>query len=67
MDDKDKPVVEFFYADPVDEHGKVIGTAWMGPLKTPWGEVTGVKVPHDEIVLDPETTIRVRAKDFPDR
>jgi hypothetical protein len=59
----DEPMCEAFYADPVDDDGNVIGTAWMGPLKTPWGEITPTKVPHDEIVLDLENTIRAKLED----
>lgn len=57
----EKPKVEVFYADPVDENGNVIGHVGEFTVTTPWGSVEPVKVPHDEIVLDPETTIRAKA------
>ncbi len=51
--------VEVFYSDPVDEDDNVIGkvtmTNWCGPC----GPIEPVKVPHGEIVLDPEDTIQV--------
>jgi hypothetical protein len=58
-------MLQVFYADPVDEDGNIIGTAFMSALRTPWGDYAPVKIPHDEIVLDPEFTIRVRHEDFP--
>jgi hypothetical protein len=55
----EQPKVEIFFADPVDEDGNVIGRATMGDVQTPWGPAKPVKIPYDEIVLEPGNTIRV--------
>jgi hypothetical protein len=50
-----------FYADPVDEDGNVLAHVTNMRVTTSWaGEIPMTKIPYDEIVLDPETTLRVR-------
>lgn len=63
----DEPKIEVFYADPVDADGNVIGTATLTNVRGPWGPITPVKVPYDEIVLDPETTIHAKLDAESDR
>jgi hypothetical protein len=54
-----------FYADPVDEDGNVIAhVEWM-EVRASWlpDPIRMVKVPHDEIVLDPGSTIHAKLDD----
>jgi hypothetical protein len=61
----DEPVVEVFYADPVDEDGNVIATAKL-EVTYSGGPARATKVPHSELAIEDAPTIHVRAEDFPD-
>lgn len=52
-----------FYADPVDEHGNVIGHAEVTILRSPW-PMRAVKIPASEIALpDDAPTFKVGGDD----
>lgn len=53
------PKVEVFFCDYRDADGNTY-EATMSDVETSWGPVTPVKIPHEEMAMDPERTIHVK-------
>lgn len=57
MTEDEQPLVEVFYADPVDEDGNAIGTVTSFDVTSTLGPARATKIPHDEMALPPDAPV----------